>query len=151
LDWHLLDDPRHAGILASVADLAHCYRSIPALHEGDCEPFGFEWIDGRDAEQSVISFLRRARDGSCALVVANLTPVPREGYRIGVPHGGVWAERFNSDAHDYGGSGVGNLGAVSAEDVPFHDRPHSIVLTLPPLAVEIFVPEAGATSPVTAH
>ena len=151
LDWHLLDDPRHAGILASVADLAHCYRDIPALHEGDCEPFGFEWIDGQDAEQSVISFLRRARDGSCALIVANLTPVPREGYRIGVPNGGVWTERFNSDAHEYGGSGVGNLGAVSAEHVPFHDRSHSIVLTLPPLAVEIFIPEIGATSPVTAH
>lgn len=144
LDWHLLDDARHAGILASVTDLAHCYRDIPALYEGDCEPFGFEWIDGQDAEQSVISFLRRARDGACALVVANLTPVPREGYRIGVPHGGVWLERFNSDAHEYGGSGVGNLGRVTAEDVPFHDRSHSVVLTLPPLAVEILVPATGA-------
>jgi 1,4-alpha-glucan branching enzyme len=142
LDWHLLDDPRHAGIMASVGDLARCYRDVPALHEGDCEPFGFEWVDGQDAAQSVVSFLRRARDGSCALVVVNLTPVTRGDYRIGVPQLGVWRELFNSDASSYGGSGVGNLGAVTAEDVPFHDRPHSIVLTLPPLAVLILAPAA---------
>jgi 1,4-alpha-glucan branching enzyme len=148
LDWHLFDgDPNHRMLLHCVRDLATLYRDTPALHEGDCEPFGFEWLDGSDWQSSVVSFLRRARDGSAAVVVANLTPMVRENYRIGLPHGGFWTETFNSDAVEYGGSGAGNLGGVEALPHPFHGRTHSAVLTLPPLSVEVFLP-ADAPGPV---
>jgi 1,4-alpha-glucan branching enzyme len=140
LDWAALDDPRHGGVMACVADLARLYRDEPALHEGDCEPFGFEWVDATDSEQSVFSFLRRARDGRAAVVLANLTPVPRQNYRVGVPHGGHWREAFNSDAQHYGGSGRGNFGGSDATPVPYHGRTHSLNLVLPPLSVSIFVP-----------
>jgi 1,4-alpha-glucan branching enzyme len=148
LDWHLLEeDARHGELQRCVGDIARLYRSEPALHEGDCEPFGFEWIDCTDWEASVVSFVRRARDGREVVVVVNLTPVVRDNYRIGVPHGGTWIEAFNTDAADYGGSGIGNLGAVEARPHPCHGRSHSVVLTLPPLSVEIFVPgEADASS-----
>ncbi len=143
LDWHLLDEnPHHGQLLNCIRDLSLLYRSEPALHEGDTEPFGFEWVDCTDVEASAISFVRRARDGREALVVVNLTPVVRDNYRIGVPHGGRWQEAFNSDAEVYGGSGVGNFGGVDAVPHPCHGRSHSIVLTLPPMAAEIFVPEA---------
>ncbi|MFP4310398.1 MAG: 1,4-alpha-glucan branching protein GlgB [Nitriliruptoraceae bacterium] len=141
LDWHLFDgDPNHRMLLHCLRDLATLYRDTPALHEGDSEPFGFEWLDGSDWQASVISYLRRARDGTAAVVVANLTPMVRENYRVGLPHGGVWSEAFNSDAVEYGGSGVGNLGGVEALPHPFHGRTHSAVLTLPPLSVEVFLP-----------
>ncbi|MFP4148496.1 MAG: 1,4-alpha-glucan branching protein GlgB [Nitriliruptoraceae bacterium] len=144
LDWHLFDgDPNHRMLLHCLRDLATLYRDTPALHEGDSEPFGFEWLDGSDWQASVISYLRRARDGTAAVVVANLTPLVRENYRIGLPHGGVWSEAFNSDAVEYGGSGVGNLGGVEALPHPFHGRTHSAVLTLPPLSVEVFLPAGG--------
>lgn len=144
LDWHLFDgDPNHRMLLHCLRDLATLYRDTPALHEGDSEPFGFEWLDGSDWQASVISYLRRARDGTAAVVVANLTPLVRENYRIGLPHGGVWTEAFNSDAVEYGGSGVGNLGGVEALPHPFHGRTHSAVLTLPPLSVEVFLPAGG--------
>ncbi len=142
LDWHLFDsDPRHRQLLHCLGDVARLYREVPALHEGDCEPFGFEWVDCTDWEGSVLAFLRRARDGSEALVVLNLTPVARDNYRLGVPRGGFWREAFNSDAAEYGGSGVGNHGGVDAWPHPSHGRSHSLVLTLPPLGVGIFVPE----------
>jgi 1,4-alpha-glucan branching enzyme len=142
LDWHLFDgDPLHRQLLHCVKDLATLYRETPALHEGDSEPFGFEWLDGSDWQSSVVSYLRRARDGSAALVVANLTPMTRENYRVGLPHGGHWREAFNGDALEYGGSGTGNLGGIDALPHPFHGRSHSAVLTLPPLSVEVFLPD----------
>jgi 1,4-alpha-glucan branching enzyme len=137
LDWHLLESPLHAGVSHWAADLNRLYRSVPALHELDCDPAGFEWVDLHDAEHSVLAFLRRAGSNGdrTVLVVANFTPVPREGYRLGVPSGGTWHEVANSDAADYGGSGVGNLGAVEAEEAPSHGRPFSLPLTLPPLGI----------------
>jgi 1,4-alpha-glucan branching enzyme len=142
LDWHLLEtDPRHRQLQHCLGDLARLYRSEPALHDGDCEPFGFQWVDCTDWHASILSFLRRTRDGREVLVVANLTPVVRHNYRIGVPQGGRWRELFNSDAGEYGGAGVGNHGGVEAWPHPTHGRSHSVVLTLPPLAVEVFAPE----------
>jgi 1,4-alpha-glucan branching enzyme len=141
LDWHLLEgEGPHAQLYRCVRDLARLYHTEPALHEGDCDPFGFEWVDATDWESSIVSFLRRARDGRQALVVVNLTPMPRTNYRIGVPRGGRWLEAFNSDAVEYGGSGVGNYGGVQARPLPIHGRSHSVVLSLPPLGVEVFVP-----------
>ncbi|MCB9599907.1 MAG: 1,4-alpha-glucan branching protein GlgB [Sandaracinus sp.] len=144
LDWHLQDDPKHAGIGKMIARLNDLYRTEPALHERDLrpedEPKGFEWISGDDAEGSTIAFLRRSNDGSPLLVVCNFTPVIREGYRVGVPHGGRWIELFNGDAEEYGGSGVGNLGAVEALDEGAHGRAHSLPLRLPPLSVLMFRP-----------
>ena len=139
LDWHLLDYPRHAGLRRWVQDLNRLYRSECALFESDSDSRGFEWIDGNDRQRSVISFLRRAVSPNDELVVVcNFTPVPREGYRIGVPHEGCWQELLNSDAALYGGSGVGNLGGLKAETEPTHGRSHSLNLTLPPLGCLIF-------------
>jgi 1,4-alpha-glucan branching enzyme len=117
-----------------VRDLNHTYRHHDALHEGDFAPEGFEWIDANDAPNSVLSYVRKCRTpADDIVVVCNCTPMPRESYRIGVPHGGRWREVLNSDAEHYGGSGVGNLGGVEALPEGFHGRPHSIELTLPPL------------------
>ena len=139
LDWHLLDYPRHAGLRRWVQDLNRLYRSECALFESDSDSRGFEWIDGNDRQRSVISFLRRAVSPNDELVVVcNFTPVPREGYRIGVPHEGCWQELLNSDAALYGGSGVGNLGGLKAETEPTHGRSHSLNLTVPPLGCLIF-------------
>jgi 1,4-alpha-glucan branching enzyme len=139
LDWHLLEDPAHRGIQRWVRDLNTVLRAEPALHADDASPEGFAWIDCNDAEQSTLTFLRRSREGEHALVVAcNFTPVPRHGYRIGVPAGGEWRELLNGDAPLYGGSGQGNLGGVGTTPVRWHGRPHSIVVTLPPLAVVVF-------------
>ena len=136
LDWHLLDQAPHEGIRRLVRDLAARYRERPALHELDCDPAGFEWVDASDTAASVLSFLRKAGspDAPPVLVVCNFTPVPREGYRVGVPTGGTWRELLNTDAEVYGGSGWGNLGGVVAEPEPAHGRPFSLPLTLPPLA-----------------
>ncbi|MFK7990337.1 MAG: 1,4-alpha-glucan branching protein GlgB [Sandaracinaceae bacterium] len=135
LDWHLLDEPPHAGIGRLLSDLNKLYREEPAMHVGDLSAEGFEWVDGSDAEKSVVSWLRLGCDGDPpVLVVVNFTPVVRYGYRIGVPMGGVWHERLNTDAESYGGSGVGNLGEVVAASEPAHGRPCSLELTLPPLA-----------------
>jgi 1,4-alpha-glucan branching enzyme len=133
LDWHLAGDEGHAGVGRWLTDLNRLYREEPALHRRDFDADGFQWVDANDADQSVLSMLRL--DGERAvLVVMNFTPVPREGYRVGVPSPGRWAEVLNGDAPVYGGSGVGNLGGVDAEPVPWHGREQSIVLTLPPLA-----------------
>ena len=119
-----------------VADLNRLLRAERALHERDFSPSGFAWIDCNDADASIISFLRRgAADGDQVAVVANFTPVPRSAYRIGVPHGGFWQELLNSDSDIYGGSGIGNLGGVEAEPIPFHGQPFSVSLTLPPLSI----------------
>ena len=136
LDWKLLDDPRHEGVRRCVERLNGLYRSEPALHEGDCDPAGFRWVEVEDPDQSVYAFLRRGKaEGEVMLVAANFTPVPREGYRLGVPHGGRWVELFNSDAEEYGGSGMGNLGEVRAGATASHGLRYSVTLTLPPLSV----------------
>ena len=134
LDWHLLQYAPHEGVRRLVADLNRLYRAEPALHENDCDSAGFEWVDCADWQGSILSFLRKGKKGTPFLVACNFTPVPRLGYRIGVPSGGVWREVFNSDAAEYGGGGMGNLGAVQAEAVPRHGRTSSLSLLLPPLA-----------------
>ena len=139
LDWHLLEQPEHKGVQRLVRDLNTMYREIPALHELDCDPAGFEWIDTANVEQSVIAFLRKDRQGRNVLIVSNFTPVPRHDYAIGVPQGGRWVERLNTDADIYGGSNVGNLGGKEASEHSVHGRPFSISLTLPPLATIVLV------------
>jgi 1,4-alpha-glucan branching enzyme len=142
LDWHLLDEgPLHRGAQMLVRDLNHLYRELSALHELDADPAGFEWIDCSDIEHSVVSYLRRSRDPDRHTVtVCNFTPVPRHGYRIGVPRAGFYRERVNTDATEYGGSGVGNGGLVQALPEPCHGRPASLCLSLPPLATLVFEP-----------
>jgi 1,4-alpha-glucan branching enzyme len=149
LDWDLLDDPGHAGIGRWLGDLNRFYQQEPALHELDCNPEGFEWIDGSDAEHSVIAFLRRAKKGEPVVVIFNFTPVVRENYRIGVPGRGYWKELLNSDAPEYGGSGKGNYGGVEAAPFPMHGRSHSLTLTLPPLGVLFLQREAPEVPEVT--
>jgi 1,4-alpha-glucan branching enzyme len=144
LDWHLLDEAPHAGLQNLVRDLNRLYRSEPALHRNDCEAEGFQWIDATDVEQSVVSFLRRGDAGDePVVVVCNFTPVVRHGYRVGVPEAGWYREMLNTDAADYGGSGVGNQGGLSSEMVPRHGLGHSLVLTLPPLATVMLRRERG--------
>jgi 1,4-alpha-glucan branching enzyme len=139
LEWHVLQYPVHSGVRRWVEQLNRMYRSEPALHEIEADPAGFEWVDCNDTASSVISLLRKGRQPeNTILVVANFTPVSRYPYRIGVPFGGTWRELANSDAVDYGGSGLGNLGWKQAEPVPAHGRPYSLSLTLPPLAIEFF-------------
>ena len=142
LDWHLLDQPEHRGVQSLVRDLNARYRGLPALHRMDCDPAGFRWVVGGDADQSVFAYLRLGGDGAApVLIVCNFTPVPRYGYRLGAPQGGAWREVLNTDAVIYGGSNVGNNGAVQAEDAPSHGLPASLLLTLPPLATIILVAE----------
>jgi 1,4-alpha-glucan branching enzyme len=139
LDWHLLADGNHRGVQNLVRDLNRLYRSTPALHALDCEPAGFEWVEGGDAAQSVLVYLRRGNtDGRPVLVVCNFTPIVRHNYRVGVPEGGRWAERLNSDGHTYGGSNVGNAGGIDARPRLHHGRPFSLEITLPPLATLVF-------------
>lgn len=136
LEWHLLAHAPHAGLQRWVADLNRLYRSEAALYELDCQERGFEWIDCNDSENSVMSFLRRGHlPHDVFLVVCNFTPVVRQSYRVGVPYGGMWREALNSDASVYGGSQLGNLGLVEASAVACHGHPHSLCLTLPPLAI----------------
>jgi 1,4-alpha-glucan branching enzyme len=138
VDWHLLDQPLHAGLQQFVQDLNQLYRREPALYEQDFDAAGFEWIDCNDNESSVISLIRRAAHGDDWLVaVVNWTPIVRSAYRIGVPEPGFYEERLNSDAAFYGGSNVGNAGGVEAEEIEAHGRPFSIALTVPPLAALI--------------
>jgi len=141
LDWHLLEDPGHAGVRALVGDLNRIYRAEPALYELDSDPAGFEWIEPNDADNNVLAFVRASKDGRLLAAVANLSPVPRECYRLGLPRAGRWREVLNTDSELYGGSGVGNLGSVQAEVVGWHQQPFSAPLTLPPLAVVWLVPE----------
>jgi 1,4-alpha-glucan branching enzyme len=145
LDWELLDDPGHAGVHRLVHDLNRLYRGRPALYARDDEPGGFSWTEVNDSANSVYGFVRHGHEpGQQMLVVCNFTPVPRHGYRMGVPHGGVWRECLNTDSAYYAGSSVGNLGAVEAEAVPAHGLPYSIGLSLPPLGVLWLEPEAAA-------
>ena len=141
LEWFVCDQAEHAGVKRWVADLNRLYRAEPALHQVEFDAAGFEWVDARDAEASAFSFLRKPREGAPVLVLCNLTPLPRTNYSIGVPQGGVWRELLNSDATIYGGSGVGNFGAIEAAPVSAHGRPYSLTLALPPLATLFLKPE----------
>ena len=135
LPWHLRAYPAHSGVERLVAELNKLYVANRALHELDFEPLtGFAWIDCDDQEQSVISFIRRARSGAFVVVVLNFTPQPRYDYRIGVPDAGHYAELINSDALPYGGSNCGNFGGVASEPVAWMGMAHSLRLQLPPLA-----------------
>ncbi|WP_414705790.1 1,4-alpha-glucan branching protein GlgB [Pseudomonas sp.] len=143
LDWHFLQYAEHKGVHTLVRDLNRLYRSQKALHEQDCQPQGFQWLIGDDAANSVYAYLRWSAAGEPVLVVANLTPVPRQGYRIGVPFTGKWAELLNSDASLYAGSNMGNGGGVNTDDIKSHGQPVSVSLNLPPLAVLILKPVGG--------
>jgi 1,4-alpha-glucan branching enzyme len=134
LDWYQLEYDQHRGVQSTLRDLNYLYRHIPALHELDFLPEGFAWIDCHDADNSVISYLRRACDGSFVLVALNFTPVVRTDYRIGVPVSGNYQEIFNSDSSFYGGTNLGNMGHIDAAATPWMGLPASIVITLPPLA-----------------
>ena len=144
LDWHLLEDESsanaHDGVRKLLRDLNALYKATPALYQRDFTPDGFEWIDQSDAEHSVLSFVRRGTSaGALIVVVCNFTPSPQRGYRVGVPNAGVYRECLNTDSAHYGGSNVGTaLGAATAQALPFHGKPHSIVVDLPPLATVMF-------------
>lgn len=142
VDWHLLQWEPHQGIQRWVRDLNTIYRGTPALHQYDCEPAGFEWVDCCDWQTSVVSLIRKGRGpDEVILAVFNFTPVPRHEYRVGVPRGGRWDEVLNSDAPIYGGSGQGNYGGVEPEAIPHHGREFSLNLTVPPLGVVMFRPQ----------
>jgi 1,4-alpha-glucan branching enzyme len=142
LEWELLERPEHAGVQALVRDLNGIYRDEPALYELDFDPAGFRWLDANDADRNVLAFLRVSADGERTLAcVCNLSPVPREAYRVGLPHEGWWREAVNTDSERYGGSNVGNLGGVEAAPTPWHGQPCSAELTLPPLGVLWLVPD----------
>ncbi|MGB3210256.1 MAG: 1,4-alpha-glucan branching protein GlgB [Desulforhopalus sp.] len=135
LEWAALKAPNHLGVQRTVRDLNHLYRNEPALYENDFDDSGFQWIDASDTDNNVLSFLRKAKSGDQFLViVANFTPVPWHGYRIGVPKPGYYHELFNSDSDYYWGSNVGNDGGMAADPIPMHGHPQSLSLTLPPLA-----------------
>jgi 1,4-alpha-glucan branching enzyme len=141
LDWHALDKPLHKGLQRFVQDLNRVYRSEHAMHEVDFDPAGFQWIDCNDSENSVVSFIRRARNADDFVVsVLNFTPVPRDGYRIGVPVAGPYLELVNSDGDLYGGSNVGNGGAIFSEPIASHGCDQSLRLTLPPLGFLLLKP-----------
>ncbi|MFZ4537500.1 1,4-alpha-glucan branching protein GlgB [Propionivibrio sp.] len=135
LDWYVLEYPLHQGMQRFVRDLNHLYKESPALHRNEFDWNGFEWIDCNDAQQSVISYLRKGEGDELMVVVVNLTPVTRHDYRIGVPLLGTYREVLNSDAETYGGSNVGNgSSSLQADELPWMNRSHSLLLTLPPLA-----------------
>jgi len=138
IEWHLLDEEAHRGVTNFIRDLNSLYKKEKALYEVDFHWNGFEWIDFSDSEQSIISFIRKSKNNREFLIfIFNLTPVPRFNYRIGVPEEGFYKELLNSDSYIYGGSNFGKNGGVWSQNYPFHGRPHSIELTLPPLAVLI--------------
>ena len=138
LDWDLLNMPTHASLQNWMRDLNRFYREQPALYEHDFDWKGFQWIDANDADQSVFSYLRFADDPLDFLViVCNFTPIPREGYGVGVPQAGRYLELMNSDSSLYGGSNVGNGGSVDSLEIPSHGYPQQVRLTLPPLGILI--------------
>ena len=147
LEWSLLEHPSHAGLKRWVRDLNTLYRGEPLLHTMDFNSAGFEWVDCKDFQRSIISFLRRGQNSNDQLLfVCNFTPVVRQNYRVGVPLEGHWKEILNSDAPLYGGSGQGNFGGLSTVPLPIHDRPFSLNMTLPPLGIVIFRPESPSTT-----
>lgn len=139
LDWHLLENASNAGVQALIRDLNGLYRATPALHQLDCKPEGFEWIEANAVEETVLAWLRKGDvETPPVLVVSNFTPVERTGYRVGVPCAGRWIEKLNTDSVHYGGVGRGNLGGVDSEPVAAMGRDHSVSLTLPPLSTLFF-------------
>ena len=141
LPWDVLNDPAHAGVQRLVKDLNHLYRTVPALHCKDCVPEGFEWIDGSDADRSIVAWLRKGSAGDAPVaVICNFTPIPREAVVVGLPQTGTWHEIFNSDAEVYGGAGVGNLGAVEAHGPGAHGQAQSARVTLPALSTVMLCP-----------
>jgi 1,4-alpha-glucan branching enzyme len=141
LEWYVLQYPLHDGVRKWVRDVNAFYRSTPALHRKDFTFEGFEWIDCNDTESSTLAWLRKGSSADeMVLVVCNFTPVPRDNFRVGVPRGGQWLERLNSDARDYGGGGIGNFGIVEAAPLPSHGRHHSLTLRVPPLGVLFLTP-----------
>jgi 1,4-alpha-glucan branching enzyme len=141
--WGLLDDPRHRGVQTLVRDLNGILRAEPALHRLDAAPEGFLWVIGDDGGQSVFAYLRLGREGDApVLVLCNFTPVPRHGYRVGVPRRGAWREVLNTDAAAYGGSNTGSGGQVPTQVVPLHGHDQSLELILPPLATLVLRPES---------
>jgi 1,4-alpha-glucan branching enzyme len=140
LDWHLIEQPLHGGLRRFVQDLNRIYRAEAPLHQIDFDGLGFSWIDANDSENSVIGFLRRARDGAFVVTVINFTPVPRDGYRVGVPAAGAYTELLNSDGEVYGGGNVGNGGVVFTEPIASHGHAQSLRLTVPPLGFLLFKP-----------
>jgi 1,4-alpha-glucan branching enzyme len=142
LDWHLLENGDHQGVQSLVRDLNRLYRAEPALWEVDFDPRGFRWLEANDAANNVLAFARLGEEGTRPLVcVLNLSPVPQHGYRVGMPRCCRWVELLNTDSSFYGGGGVGNMGAVDAEEVAWHDQPFSAELSLPPLGAVWLVPE----------
>jgi len=142
LDWHLLSKPLHRGLQRWVRDLNRAYAQWTSLHELDCDGAGFEWVDCNDHSHHVLSFLRKARaSDQVVLVVCHFLPGVSHNYRVGVPRPGLWREALNSDAREYGGSGIGNNGGVTAEERGWHGRPYSLNLTIPSLAALFFVHE----------
>ena len=142
LDWHLLDYPMHKKTHEYVRELNRLYCREPALHEVDFQYEGFEWIDCNDTEHSIISFVRKGKDWrDMLIVVCNFTPAAHDHYRIGAPIDTVYEEIFNSDREEFGGSNVINSQPIQAEKVPYHQKPCSIVIRIPPLATIIFRPQ----------
>jgi 1,4-alpha-glucan branching enzyme len=143
LDWHLLESPEHAGVQNLVRELNHVYQATPALWEVDFDGAGFWWLEANAADDNVVAFVRAGRDPASDVLVcvANLSPVVRGGYRVGLPRAGRWREVLNTDAGEFGGGGAGNWGAVDADPSPWHNQPWSAELTLPPLGVLWLVPE----------
>jgi 1,4-alpha-glucan branching enzyme len=142
LHWNLLEHSEHQGVQSLVRDLNNAYRAHPALYEVDFDPSGFRWLEANDSTNNVVAFARLDAKGEQPVVcVLNLSPVARYDYRVGMPLCCRWKELVNTDSDYYGGSGVGNLGGVEAEAVPWHDQPFSAFVTLPPLAAVWFVPE----------
>ena len=142
LDWYTLDDPGHVGVRRCVQDLNRVYRETPALWLADHTPDGFEWIDSDDADGNTLAYLRKAPGTPTAVVVVNFSGVPHEQYRLALPSGGVWREAINTDSEIYGGSGVGNLGRVTADPIPHCGRPFSASVRIPPMGGVIFVAES---------
>jgi 1,4-alpha-glucan branching enzyme len=142
LDWWLLDQADHEGLAALVRELNQLYRARPALWDQDSDPATFEWIDADDADRNVLAYLRHSRAGQRLACVVNFAGTPHEGYRLALPAGGRWREILNTDAAQFGGSGVGNLGAIEAEALEWHGRPFSASIRVPPLGAVWFEPEA---------
>jgi 1,4-alpha-glucan branching enzyme len=143
VDWHLLESPLHSALARWVRDLNTLYRGQPALHELDFDAGGFAWVDCKDIQRSVVSFLRRGRNPEDQLLfVCNFTPTVRQNYRVGVPREGFWKEVLNSDAPLYGGSGQGNFGGLEAVALPIHGQPYSLNMTLPSLGIVVYQPES---------
>jgi 1,4-alpha-glucan branching enzyme len=139
LEWHLLQFTSHSGLQNWITDLNRVYRSEPALHLHDCQPAGFQWIEGGDVERSILAYLRRGEEpADVVLVICNFTPTPRHNYRVGVPSRGFWRELLNSDAQYYGGSGQGNIGGVETTPIAYHGQPVSLNVTVPPLGIVLW-------------